>query len=101
MKQEHLRPMLEWHLEIDHKWTVKPGPYGRQLKRWLRSDLWTELENTYTGAGLVENWEALFKTIALMRKAAAEVGGCLGFPYPHDMDRHTVAYLLKVKNQAN
>jgi len=100
MKQEHLRPMLEWHLEINHQWGVKPGPYGRRLKKWLRSDLWTELENTYTGAGLEENWEAMFKTIALMRKTATEVGDCLGFAYPHDIDRRTVAYLLKVKNQA-
>ena len=101
MKQEHLRPMLEWRLEIHHQWSVKPGPYGRRIKKWLRSDLWTELENTYTGAGLDENWEALFKTIALMRKTATEVGDCLGFDYPHAMDRRTVAYLLKVKTQVH
>ncbi len=98
MKQEHLRPMLEWHLEIDHQWSVKPGPYGRGLKKWLRSDLWADLESTYTGAGLEENWEALFKTIALLRKAALEVGDRLGFSYPYDLDRRTVAYLQKVKN---
>jgi len=68
--------------------------------KWLRSDLWTELENTYTGAGLEENWQAMFKTIALMHKTATEVGGHLGFTYPQDMDRRTGAYLLKVKNQA-
>src|SRR5262245_53465919 len=36
IKHEHLLPMLEWHLEIDHHWAVKPGPYGRGLKKWLR-----------------------------------------------------------------
>ena len=98
MKQEHLRPMLEWHLEIDHHWSVKPGPYGRRLKKWLRPDLWTELESTYTGAGLELNWEAMFRTIALFRKVAIEVGDRLGYPYPHDLDRRAVAYLQKVKN---
>ena len=34
MKQEQLRPMLEWQVEIDHGWSVKPGPYGRRLKQW-------------------------------------------------------------------
>lgn len=98
MKQEHLLPMLEWRLEIDHQWSVKPGPYGRRLKKWLRPDLWTELESTYTGAGLEANWEAMFKTIALFRKVAIEVGDRLGYSYPHDLDRRTVAYLQKVKN---
>jgi aminoglycoside 6-adenylyltransferase len=98
MKQEHLRPMLEWHLETDHQWSVKPGPYGRRLKQWLRPDLWTELESTYTGAGLEENWQALDRTIDLLRRAALEVGERLGYAYPHDLDRRTVAYLQKVKN---
>lgn len=98
MKQEYLRPMLEWRMEIEHGWTVKPGPYGRRLKRWLRPDLWAELENTYTGLSLEDNWEALFRTIALFRKVAQEVGALLSLPYPHDLDRRAVAYLQKVKN---
>jgi aminoglycoside 6-adenylyltransferase len=97
-KQEDLRPMLEWRLEIDHQWSVKPGPYGRQLKRWLCPELWAELEGTYVGAGIEENWEAMFRTISLFRKVAIEVGECLGFAYPHDLDRRAVAYLQKVKN---
>jgi aminoglycoside 6-adenylyltransferase len=98
MKQEHLRPVLEWHLESDHQWSVKPGPYGRGLKKWLRPDLWAELEGTYTGAGLEENWEALFRTIALFRKAAFEVGQRLGLAYPHGLDQRAMAYLQRVKN---
>ena len=98
MKQEHLRPMLEWRVEIDHQWSVKPGPYGRRLKHWLRADLWAELENTYTGAELEVNWEALFRTIALFRKVAIEVGERLGYIYPDDLDRRAVVYLQKVKN---
>lgn len=97
MKSVNLRQMLEWHLEIEHHWSVKPGPYGRRLKRWLRPDLWTELESTYTGAGLEANWEAMFRTIALFRRVAIEVGDHLGYSYPHDLDRRAVAYLQKVK----
>jgi aminoglycoside 6-adenylyltransferase len=100
MKMENLRRVLEWRMEIDHQWSVKPGPYGRRLKKWLRPDLWTELENTYTGAGLEANWEAMFRTIALFRKAAIEVGERLGYAYPHDLDRRAVAYLERVKNLA-
>lgn len=97
LKQGHLRPMLEWHAEIEHEWTLKPGPYGRRLKAHVRRDLWAELENTYTGAGSDENWEALFQTIGLMRRVASEVGEHLGFSYPHELERRVVNYLQKVR----
>jgi len=98
MKLDNLRLMLEWQFEIDQHWSVKPDPYGRRLKIWLSPDIWLELESTYTGAGLETNWEAMFRTIALFRKVAIEVGDRLGYPYPHELDRRSVAYLQKVKN---
>ena len=98
MKMENLLPVLEWLVEIDHGWSVKPGPYGRRLRRWLRPDLWAELEDTYTGADLEANWEAMFRTIALFRKVAVEAGDRLGYAYPHDLDRRAVAYLQKVRS---
>lgn len=97
LKQEHLRPMLEWHAEIDQQWSLKPGPYGRRLKRHVRPDLWSALEETYVGPGLEENWEALFRTIELMRRVARDVGKELGFTYPANLDQRVVSYLLKVK----
>lgn len=98
LKQEHLLPMMEWHAEIDHGWSVSPGPYGRRLRQWLRPDLYAELESTYTGADVEANWAALFTTIALMRRTAAEVGAHLGYAYPHDLDQRAVAYVHKIKN---
>jgi aminoglycoside 6-adenylyltransferase len=99
MRQEHLLPMLVWQVELEHGWKVKPGLYGRGLKKWLRPDLWADLESTYTGMSLLENWAALYNTIALMRKTACEVGACLGYPYPEEMDRRTMVYLQKIENQ--
>jgi aminoglycoside 6-adenylyltransferase len=100
MKQEYLLPMLEWRSEIDHNWSVKPGPYGRRLKRWLRPDLWGELETLYTGVNVAANWAALFKTIDLMRRVAIEVGDLLGYIYPQDLDARAIAYLQKVQQLA-
>jgi aminoglycoside 6-adenylyltransferase len=98
LKQEHLRPMLEWHAEIDHQWSLKPGPYGRRLKQYVRPDLWAELEHTYTGAGIEENWEALFRTVALMRRVAGEVGKHLGYTYPDALEQRVMAYLSRVRS---
>ncbi len=100
IKHENLRPMLEWHMEIEHGWSLKPGPYGRGLKKWLRPDLWQELADTYVGAGLDENWDALFRSIALLRRAALEVGEKLGYAYPHEREQRTLAHLEKVRGTA-
>jgi aminoglycoside 6-adenylyltransferase len=97
IKQDYLRPMLEWHIELEHHWSFKPGPYGRRLKLWLRRDLWTELENTYTGAEVEANWEALHRTIALFRRVAREVGQRLGYHYPQEMDDGACALVKKVR----
>ncbi|MGC9393411.1 MAG: aminoglycoside 6-adenylyltransferase [Anaerolineae bacterium] len=97
MKHVGLRQMLEWWIETQHDWSVKPGAYGKGLKRWLPPDLWAELEATYVGADLEANWEAMFRTIALYRKVAVEVGDALGYAYPHEMERRAMAYFHKVK----
>ena len=101
LKQEYLLRMLEWRIEIDHEWSVKPGPYGRGLKRWLPPDVWADLEDTYTGADLDSNWTALFRTIQLMRRVAIEVGQRLGYRYPDDLERRVRTYLLRVKESVS
>jgi aminoglycoside 6-adenylyltransferase len=97
MKHELLRTMLEWHMEIAHDWSVKTGAYGKGLKKWTEPGIWAALEATYVGAGLEENWAALFRTIDLFRRVAIEVGEALGYAYPHDLDRRAMAYFYKVQ----
>ena len=98
LKQDHLRPMFEWRIEIEHDWSLKLGPYGRGLKQWLRKDLWADLEQTYTGAELESNWTALFQLIDLMRRVAIEVGEALGFRYPDELEQRAKIYLHRVKD---
>lgn len=98
MKQKKLRPMLEWRIEIDHDWSLKPGAYGKGLKKHLPPEIWSELEKTYVGPSTEENWQALFATIDLFRKVAIQVGEHLGFAYPDDLDRRTMTYLQEVKD---
>ena len=97
MKHAYLLPMLEWRMEIDHGWRIKTGVIGRGLKKHLPAHLWTQLENSYVGAGIADNWAALFKTIALFRQAAQEVGAHLGYAYPHDLDQGVMAYIEQIR----
>lgn len=99
MKHENLRPLLEWHLEHEHDWKVKPGNHGRRIKKWLRPDLWTDLEKTYAGAGIEENWQALYHLMDLMHKVGVEVGKMYGFPYPESIEQRMRVYLARLRNE--
>ena len=98
MKHQNLRKMLDWRMEIDHGWAVKTGAYGKGLKKKLDPRTWAELEATYAGAGMEENWLAFYRTITLFRRVAKEVADSLGFQYPTDLDQRCVAYFEKVQH---
>jgi aminoglycoside 6-adenylyltransferase len=95
-----LRRLLEWRIEIDHDWSLKPGAYGRGLERLLPADIWSELASTYVGTGIEDNWNALFRTTALFRRVATEVGLALGYAYPQQVDDALTAHLGRVRKLA-
>src|SRR5579859_1030167 len=97
VKTENLLPMLEWRLGMAENWSVKAGVLGRGLKRRLSPERWAALGATYVGPEWVENWEAIFKTVAFFEKVAVEVGVHFGYEYPHDLHRRMIAYLQMVK----
>jgi aminoglycoside 6-adenylyltransferase len=94
---ECLQRVLEWYVESQHGWSIRPGVCGKGLKRLLDAETWAEVERTYAGAGIEENWEALFATIRLFRRMAMSVAESLGFQYPTDTDAAVSAYLEKVR----
>jgi len=99
MKHVYLRPMLEWRMELDHGWSVPTGALGKGLKKRLPPEIWSQLESTYAGADIADNWEALFRTMALFRQAAIEVGKGLGYIYPHDLDQRVTDYVKDMQRR--
>ena len=95
-----VRKMLEWRIELDHDWSVKPGVLGRGLKKLLPAGTWAELEATYTGADLEENWAALFRMAALFRRVSGEVAEALGYAYPMRVDEEVSVFLREVHAMA-
>lgn len=93
IRYTYLLPMLEWRMECDHSWSVSPGSLGKGLKRYLPPDIWAELEGTWAGAGIEENWTALYRTVALFRRVAREVAACLGYTYPEAFDRRVMDFI--------
>jgi aminoglycoside 6-adenylyltransferase len=97
MKHVYLRPMLEWRLECDHDWSVPVGALGKGLKKRLPADLWRELEDSYAGGAIADNWVALFRTMALFGRVAREVAARLGYTYPAALERRVTAYVRRMQ----
>jgi aminoglycoside 6-adenylyltransferase len=97
VKQEHLRPMLEWQMEIEHSWRLKPGPFMRRIEQHLRPDLRDALAQTYGGIKPDELWNSLDRTRDLMRKVSLEVAGHLGFDYPESLEQKAMAYAAEIR----
>ena len=92
-----LRRLLEWRIELDHDWSLKPGSHGRGLERSLPAGIWPELASTFVGMDIEDNWDALFRTTALFRRVATEVGAALGYAYPQHVDDAVTAQLGAVR----
>lgn len=97
LRHELTLKMLEWRVEVDEGWDWKPGIVGRGLTGKLAPEIWAELEATWVGPGIEENWRALFAMAALFRRVAREVGQALGYHYPDAMDQGVTAYLERVR----
>lgn len=98
MKHVYLRRMLEWRIELDHSWSVPMDWLGKGLKKSLPHGIWQELEGTYAGASVAENWEALFRTMALFRRVGIEVADGLGYAYPLDLHERVAEYTRYIRN---
>ena len=99
MKHVYLRPMLEWLMGLHHNWSLPTGSLGKGLKKKLPSDLWSQLEAAYAGANTADNWESLFRTMALYGQVAREVGEGLGYDYPLDLDERVTVFVKQMQQQ--
>jgi aminoglycoside 6-adenylyltransferase len=97
LKQDALLKVLEWSVEVEKGWTWRPGRLGKGLKKVLDAETYDELVNTYVGGNIGELWDALFRTTALFRRTATNLGSALGYEYLHDLDRRVTIYLRTVR----
>lgn len=97
MRHVYLVPLLAWRAECDHGWAVPIGALGKGLRRRLPPDLWADFERTFAGAGVAENWAALFAMLVLFGRVAREVGAHLGYGYPDELERRVTAFVRAMR----
>jgi aminoglycoside 6-adenylyltransferase len=97
MRHPFLRQMLEWRIQVEHGWSVPVGNLGKGLKKHLPPARWTQVEQTYAGADIAENWAALTNIMALFRQVARKFGDHLGYAYPDELHRRVRAHVRAIE----
>lgn len=97
IRLEVLQLMLEWWIGVQTNWSVPTGRFGRGLRQLLPPEVWADIEATYVGSDVDENWDALLRLIALFRQLAVGVADALGFDYPGYIDERVTAYVESVR----
>jgi len=100
LRHGFLDPMVEWHIGVRTGWSVNPGIHGRWFKRHLDEATWSQLEATYSGAGIGDNVCAFRSMLGLYRKLGRGVAHFLGYAYPEALDRDVSAYCESVLARA-
>ncbi len=99
LRYSFLHQIIDWYIGMQNKWSVATGPHGRKFKDFLDNSTWAELESTYAGADLQENWAAFFCMVALFRRLAGEIGDNLGFKYPMRVDNEVMQFCHSIKEK--
>jgi aminoglycoside 6-adenylyltransferase len=94
----YLQTVIEWHLGVQYDWKLNPNKSGRRFKRYLDKQTWDEIERTFVGASIEDNWIALFMTADLFSRLCKEIGMNLGYIYPIEVEKNIREYLSKVRN---
>jgi aminoglycoside 6-adenylyltransferase len=93
--------MLEWYVGVQTIFSVSPGEHGKNIERYISSDLYEKILATYPDA-LPENiWKSLFIMTEIFSKLAALVAKAFNFYYNKNEEVNVIRYLKAVHADDN
>ena len=98
LHHHYLKSAIAWYIGMQKNWKNNPGANGRWFKKHLDPQIWSEIEATFAGADLEENWKAMFKTAEIFGRLASDVGDHLGYSYPFELERNVTQFLTETRD---
>lgn len=99
IRTEYLITIIEWYIASQHQWNVTTNKYGRLFKKYLDGDEWMEIEKTFSGSDIEENWNALFAMAELVSKIGRKLAEILNYQYPYQLEKDILHYMRQIKLQ--
>lgn len=93
LRIDYLVQILEWHIASEHNWNITTNKYGRYFKRYLSADQWQQVERTFSGSRLEDNWNALFAFADVVHYYGTRLAEKLGYTYPLAHELNVRKYL--------
>ena len=93
----YLIPLIEWHIASEYNWKITTNKYGRLFKKYLKQEMWTKIEQTFSGSDIKENWTALFSMTDLVSEIGTELSKKLEYKYPDKLENDIRKYLSGLK----
>lgn len=97
IRTEYLTPLIEWYIASAHNWSITTNKQGRLFKKYLDSDIWLKIEQTFSGSNLTDNWNALSAMTNLVSEIGCELSTRLGYSYPQKLEENILLYIKKLK----
>lgn len=95
--RDQLMQMLVWYVGVKTDFARSPGKFGKHLRNYLESELWTALMQSYADANIDRTWDAMFVMATLFRHVAQTVAAHFGYKYPQGDDDRVSAHLAHVR----
>ena len=99
IRTDYLIPLIEWYISSEHNWNITTNKYGRLFKKYLTTDLWETIEQTFSGSKKNDNWDALFAMADLVSKIGTELSQKLNYDYPKKLEKDIRKYLDELKTK--
>ncbi|GLC82687.1 aminoglycoside 6-adenylyltransferase [Lacrimispora brassicae] len=96
-----LDKMVEWHIAMNHEYSVSTGMWGKYYKKYLSEELYEKYLKTYSDGTSENLWNAVFTACDLFRTLALQVSDHLGYTYCKQDDENMISYITCVKNAAH
>lgn len=98
LRTDYLVPLIEWYIANLHSWhNITTNKHGRLFKKYLPANIWKDIESTFSGSDIEENWIALFAFADLVHNLATDLALKLGFVYPEQLENDIRNYLSEVR----
>lgn len=92
LRFEYFEKMIEWHIGSKNNWQVSTNKHGRYFTKYLDQNIWREIQTTFAGSDIDENWRAFLKMNNLFTKVAKELASSLDYQYPHEQEKKMLEY---------
>lgn len=95
--RQELMTMLYWYAGIQTGFKVSIGKANKNLKKYLRPDIWDRLMVTFNMSDYEASWKALITTCELFEEIAPEVGEALGYEYKHYESKRSFEFIKHIR----